>query len=188
MLRRELVSALIERACLADPWPVDATGFMDRVAEARPRLSLIGQELARCIGEILTEHAALVRKLGSARQWPTLHQDLQQQLNGLLPARFVSATPWDRLRHIARYLKAMTIRIDKVREDPARDAQRQAELAPLVQNLGRALAQRKGQVDTRLEDFRWLVEELRVSLFAQTLRTPMPVSVKRLQKAWEALR
>jgi ATP-dependent helicase HrpA len=61
-------------------------------------------------------------------------------------------------------------------------------LAPLVQNLGRALAQRKGQVDTRLEDFRWLVEELRVSLFAQTLRTPMPVSVKRLQKAWEALR
>jgi ATP-dependent helicase HrpA len=82
----------------------------------------------------------------------------------------------------------MTIRIDKVREDPDRDAQRQSELAPLIQNLARAIAQRKGRLDPRLEDFRWLVEELRVSLFAQTLRTPMPVSVKRLQKAWEALR
>ena len=187
-LRHELTAALIERACLADPWPVDAAAFALRVSEARPRLSLIGQELARCVGEIMTEHATLTRKLGAARQWAALQQDLQQQLASLLPARFISATPWERLRHLPRYLKAMTIRIDKVREDPARDAQRQAEMAPLIQNLSRALAQRKGRPDARLDDFRWLLEELRVSLFAQTLRTPMPVSIKRLQKAWEALR
>jgi ATP-dependent helicase HrpA len=186
-LRRELVAALIERACLAEPWPGDSGGFVTRLAEARQRLSLIGQELARCVGEVLLEHSALLKKLGSARQWPWLHQDLQQQLNALLPNRFVSSTPWDRMRHLPRYLKAMALRIDKVREDPERDAHRQAELAPLIQNLVRALSQRKGRPDPRLEDFRWLLEELRVSLFAQTLRTPMPVSVKRLQKAWEAL-
>ncbi|MEN9772950.1 MAG: ATP-dependent helicase HrpA, partial [Pseudomonadota bacterium] len=187
-LRRELVEAMLERACLAEPWPADAQAFADRLQEARPRLALIGQELARCVGEILAEHAALGRKLTAARQWPALHQDLTQQVAGLLPARFVSTTPWERLRHLPRYLKAIALRIDKVREDPQRDAQRQAELAPLLQNFSRARAQRKGQLDPRLEDFRWLLEELRVSLFAQTLRTPMPVSVKRLQKAWEGLR
>ncbi|MEN9316663.1 MAG: hypothetical protein RIS35_3056, partial [Pseudomonadota bacterium] len=69
----------------------------------------------------------------------------------------------------------------------ARDAQKLAELAPLVTNLRRLQSQRRGQPDARLEEFRWLLEELRVSLFAQELRTPMPVSVKRLQKAWSAL-
>jgi ATP-dependent helicase HrpA len=187
-LRRELVAALLERACLAEPWPVDAIGFAERVAAARPRLGLIGQELARCVGEILGEHAVLARKLPAARQWPALHQDLTQQVAALLPRRFVAATPWDRLRHLPRYLKAIALRIDKVREDPVRDAARQAELAPLLANFQRTLAQRKGRIDPRLEEFRWLLEELRVSLFAQSLRTPMPVSVKRLQKAWEALR
>jgi ATP-dependent helicase HrpA len=187
-LRRELVAALLERACLAEPWPVDAASFAERVAAARPRLGLIGQELARCVGEILGEHAVLARKLPAARQWPALHQDLTQQVAALLPRRFVAATPWDRLRHLPRYLKAIALRIDKVREDPVRDAARQAELAPLLANFQRTLAQRKGRIDPRLEEFRWLLEELRVSLFAQSLRTPMPVSVKRLQKAWEALR
>ncbi len=187
-LRGELVSALLERACLTEPWPVDAAGFAERLAAARPRLGLIGQELARCVGEILAEQMVLVRKLPGARQWPALYQDLSQQLSALLPARFIASTAWDRLRHLPRYLKAMAMRIDKVREDPARDAERLAELAPLLANFQRALSQRKGQIDPRLEEFRWLLEELRVSLFAQSLRTPMPVSIKRLQKAWEALR
>ena len=80
------------------------------------------------------------------------------------------------------------MRIDKLREDSVRDARLQAEMAPLVLNLRRLLQQRRGLDDARLEEFRWMLEELRVSLFAQTLRTPMPVSVKRLQKAWDALR
>ena len=61
------------------------------------------------------------------------------------------------------------------------------ELLPLLSNYRRLLAQRKGEQDPRLDEFRWLLEELRVSLFAQELRTPMPVSVKRLQKAWASL-
>jgi ATP-dependent helicase HrpA len=62
-----------------------------------------------------------------------------------------------------------------------------AELGPLQTACARAVAARKGVPDPRLEEFRWLLEELRVSLFAQELRTPMPVSVKRLQKVWASI-
>jgi ATP-dependent helicase HrpA len=109
------------------------------------------------------------------------------QLQRLMPKRFVAQTPWAALHHLPRYLKGITLRLDKLRADPARDAQRLAELRPLEQRYWRTLADRKGAVDARLSEYRWLIEELRVSFFAQELRTPQPVSVKRLDKAWEQL-
>ncbi|MBP7667036.1 MAG: DUF3418 domain-containing protein, partial [Burkholderiaceae bacterium] len=84
-------------------------------------------------------------------------------------------------------LKAVTLRLDKWRADPARDAQRLAELRPIEQRYIRRLAEQKGVADARLDEYRWLLEELRVSFFAQELRTPQPVSVKRLDKAWQQL-
>ena len=101
--------------------------------------------------------------------------------------RFVADTPWPRLAHFARYLKAITLRLDKLRADPARDTQRLAELRPQEQRYWRLLAERKGAADERMSEFRWLLEELRVSFFAQELRTPQPVSVKRLDKLWAQL-
>ena len=187
-LKNDLLAALIARACLADPLPADEAAFRNRLEASRPRLTLIGQELARVTAEVLTEHAALVRKLAQARAWPAAADDVQVQLAGLLPKRFVVLTPWEQLRHLPRYLRGVAMRLDKLREDPARDAKLMAEISPLITNFRRTLSQRKGAVDARLEEFRWMLEELRVSLFAQTLRTPMPVSVKRLQKAWDAIR
>ena len=95
---------------------------------------------------------------------------------------------WERLAHFPRYLKAAVLRIDKLRANPARDAQLMADWRALAQpfereRLGRL---RAGVVEPALEEFRWLLEELRVGLFAQELKTPMPVSVKRLQKIWDA--
>jgi len=78
----------------------------------------------------------------------------------------------------------ISLRLEKYRADPARDALRLAELKPLEQKYWRLVAERKGQTDARMLEFRWLLEELRVSFFAQELRTPQPVSVKRLEKAW----
>jgi ATP-dependent helicase HrpA len=86
-----------------------------------------------------------------------------------------------------RYLKAITLRLDKLKGDPARDAQRLSELRPLDQRYIRRLAELKGTHDARLDEFRWLLEELRVSLFAQELRTPQPVSIKRLEKVWQQM-
>ena len=102
----------------------------------------------------------------------------------LLTKNFLLQTPWLQLQHLPRYLKAMTLRLDKFRADPARDAARLAELRPLEQRFWRLVAERKGLADGRLQEFRWMLEELRVSFFAQELRTPQPVSLKRLDKAW----
>ncbi|HMN82428.1 MAG TPA: ATP-dependent RNA helicase HrpA [Burkholderiaceae bacterium] len=186
-LRADLVDAVLERACFADPLPADRAAFEQRVDEARPRLNLIGQELARSALAILIEHAAVQKKLTAAKGFPAAHADIEQQLAALLPKRFLIGTPAAQLNHLPRYLKAVAMRLDKLKGDPARDAARQAEMAPLQQGYRRALAGRKGHRDARLEDFRWALEELRVSLFAQELRTPMPVSVKRLQRSWDAL-
>ena len=92
-----------------------------------------------------------------------------------------------------RYLKAAALRLDKLRSDPARDAQRAAELAPLEQAWRRELAARArlggaSRTAAELEQFGWLLEELRVSLFAQELKTPVPVSPKRLAKLWHSIR
>ena len=113
--------------------------------------------------------------------------DIGAQLARLMPKRFIAATPWPQLAHLPRYLKAIPMRLDKLRADPARDAQRLAELRPLEQRYLRFVADRKGVADARLDEFRWLLEELRVGLFAQELRTPQPVSVKRLDKVWAQL-
>jgi len=188
-LKRDLVDALIDRACLGDPWPTDRAAFDERVLQARPRVTLVGNELARTVAAILTEYANLAKKLAAVRTVaPAAFADITQQLAGLMPARFVSATDPARLGHLARYLKAASTRLDKLRAEPARDAQRMAELAPLVSNVLRAQAALKGRRDPRLDDFRWMIEELRVSLFAQELRTPMPVSVKRLERVWDSIR
>ncbi|HEX2518633.1 MAG TPA: DUF3418 domain-containing protein, partial [Castellaniella sp.] len=138
-------------------------------------------------GGILAERAALQKKLPQARPWPDVLQDLQQQLAALVGKWFVRDTPAEQLKHLSRYLKAAQMRIEKLRQDPARDAQLMADIAALAVPWQRAVAQRKGAPDAQLQAFRWQMEELRVALFAQTLRTPFPVSVKRLQKAWSAL-
>ena len=104
-----------------------------------------------------------------------------------MPKRFLAATPWTAAAALPRYLKAITLRLDKLRADPARDAARLAELRPQEQRYWRLVAERKGAVDDRMQELRWLLEELRVSFFAQELRTPQPVSVKRLDKLWAQL-
>jgi ATP-dependent helicase HrpA len=186
-LREQLIGLAIERAFLAEPLPTDAAQFERRLADGRGRLTLIANEIARSAAAVLTEHAAAVRKLKDARAGKDTADDINAQLARLVSKRFLAQTPWAALAHLPRYLKGVVMRLDKLRADPARDAQRLAELRPLEQRWLRLLAERKGVPDARLDEFRWLLEELRVSLFAQELRTPQPVSVKRLEKVWDQL-
>lgn len=168
----------------ADPLPTDAASFKARVEEGRTRLNLIAQEVARLAGTVLVEYAAAIRKLKDAKPPKDVADDITGQLQRLMPKRFIVQTPYTQLQHFPRYLKAITLRLDKLKGDPARDAQRLTELRPLDQRYTRRLAELKGVLDARTDEFRWLLEELRVSLFAQELRTPQPVSIKRLEKAW----
>ncbi|KVA06314.1 ATP-dependent RNA helicase HrpA [Burkholderia latens] len=186
-LRDQLIDTALDRACLQEPLPDDDASFHARRDEGRSRLNLLAQEIARLVGQILAEYAGLAKKLAQAKPFAQAHADLQQQLGALVGKRFVIDTPYAQLAHFPRYLKGIALRIDKLKADPARDAKQSAELLPLVQQYQRAVSQRGGVVDPRLAEFRWLLEELRISLFAQELRTPMPVSVKRLHKVWESM-
>ena len=186
-LRDQLVDTALDRACLQDPLPADDVAFHTRRDEGRSRLTLLAQEIARLVGQILSEYAGVTKKLVQARPFAAAHADMQSQLDALIGKRFVIDTPYAQLAHFPRYLKGIVLRVDKLKADLARDGRQFAEFHPLLQNYQRALAQRGGVMDVRLAEFRWMLEELRISLFAQELRTPMPVSVKRLYKVWESM-
>ncbi|MBT9503212.1 MAG: ATP-dependent RNA helicase HrpA [Burkholderiaceae bacterium] len=183
-LREQIIGVALDRAFLADPLPTDEFAFKRRIEEGRTRLNLIAQEVARLTGVVLIDYAAAARKLKDSRPAKEVADDIQAQLQRLCPKNFVTATPWAQLQHLPRYLKGIVMRLDKLRADPARDSQRLAELRPMEQRYLRRLSELKGTHDGRVDDFRWQLEELRISLFAQELRTPQPVSVKRLEKVW----
>lgn len=186
-LRGQIIEVALDRAFLMDPLPSDELSFKKRIDEGRGRLTLIANEVARLAGLILLEFAAATRKIKDTKNAAEATTDCAQQLQKLMPKRFMVATPWNQLQHFARYLKAIVLRLDKWRADPARDAAKVLELKPQEQRYWRLVAERKGAVDDRMLEFRWLLEELRVSFFAQELRTPQPVSIKRLDKAWAQL-
>jgi ATP-dependent helicase HrpA len=186
-LKAQIIDVALDRAFLLDPLPNDEITFKRRIEEGRGRLTLIANEVARLAGTILLEFGAATRKIKDTKNAPDATADCTGQLQRLMPKNFMAATPWPQLQHCARYLKAVTLRLDKYRADPARDAQRLAELKPQEQRYWRLVAERKGAQDARMLEFRWLLEELRVSFFAQELRTPQPVSIKRLEKAWGQL-
>jgi ATP-dependent helicase HrpA len=187
-LRAQLVAATLERSCMAEPWPGDEAAFRRRKEEARPRIALVAGEIARLVSTILAEHGQAQKKLAQIKAFPAVAEDIREQLAQLLPRDFIVATPFERLAHFPRYLKAAALRIDKLRTDPARDERFAREFALLARPWERERAARlkSGAADPHLEAFRWMLEELRVQLFAQELRTPVPVSVKRLQKVWES--
>ena len=186
-LRAQIIELALDRAFLTDPLPTDEAAFTRRVEEGRGRLTLIANEIARTANAILTEHAGALRKLKDSKPPADVATDIAQQLSRLVPKRFLTTTPYAQLQHLPRYLKAAQLRLDKLRADPARDAARLADLRPQDQRFWRLVAERKGVQDPRLQELRWLLEELRVSFFAQELRTPQPVSLKRLDKCWAQL-
>jgi ATP-dependent helicase HrpA len=186
-LRAQLLELTLRRACLGEPWPTDAAAFRQRCAEAKPRLGLLAQEICRLAGTVLTKWQAVRKKLPAFKAHVAAVRDIEQQLGRLIGKRFIVDTPFERLQYFPRYLEAIALRLDKLGLNPARDAQLLAEYAPLWIHYERraALLAQQGIADPRVEQFRWLLEELRVQLFAQELRTPTPVSVKRLRKMWE---
>ena len=183
-LREQIITLALNRAFLQEPLPTDEFAFKQRADEGRMRITLIATEIARLTLTILNEYAVAIRKIKDTKNAPEAVADITQQLGRLMPKTFLNITPWSALQNFPRYLKAMVLRLDKYRTDSERDALRLSELRPLEQRYWRCVAERHGIMDERLQEFRWLLEELRVSFFAQELKTPQPVSIKRLEKAW----
>ncbi len=186
-LRDQIIDKAIEIACLQDPLPLDAAAFNRRKDEGKSRLGLLVNEIARLVGQILGEFHGLPKKLQGLPQ--AAASDMQAQLQGLLHKRFLADNDYAQLAHFPRYLKALNVRIEKLRGDLARDTRLMGEWNQAASQYLRVARDRSAgkNTDPKLVEFRWMLEELRVSLFAQELRTPMPVSAKRLLKVWESM-
>ncbi|WP_371875693.1 ATP-dependent RNA helicase HrpA [Duganella dendranthematis] len=186
-LREQIINKALDIACLQDPLPIDAASFAKRKDEGKSRLVLLVNEIARLLSQVLTEFHGLPKRLQGLSQQAA--QDMQQQLQGLVHKRFLQENDYSQLAHFPRYLKAMNVRIEKLRGDPARDTKLMAEWQQAAAAYLRASRDKSAgkNTDPKMVEFRWMLEELRVSLFAQELRTPMPVSAKRLLKVWESM-
>lgn len=187
-LQQQWIKLTLMRSALAAGLPTTQDEFNTKAQEARSRMNLIAQEIGKVLLIILNEYSALNKKLQAlSKSFPECVADIQNQLNWLLPKGFLLKKPWEQLAHYPRYLKAAQIRLERVRNSVDRDKQLMKDVMDLQLHWVRASSQLKGQEDESLSQFAWQLQELRVSLFAQELRTPMPVSVKRLQKAWETM-
>jgi ATP-dependent helicase HrpA len=190
-LAADLSTAICDRAFVGDdPLPRTEAAFAEQVKRARTRLPAVAEGAHRLLGAIASAYQGLSHRLAAL---PPAHSrfaaDVRAQRDALVHPGFFVDTPWDRLQHLPRYLGALDRRLGKYLEEPARDARHAASVAALwLRYKERAERNRSaGRADPALEDFRWLLEELKVSLFAQELKTPSPVSYKRVEKAWAAL-
>jgi ATP-dependent helicase HrpA len=115
--------------------------------------------------------------------------DVKEQLTGLVYPGFVTATGWEKLADLSRYLRGIQRRLDKLPQDPYRDRERMLKVHQMQrlyeETLHRLPPERRSSPE--LTRIRWMIEELRVSYFAQVLGTPMPISDKRIRKALEEL-
>jgi ATP-dependent helicase HrpA len=190
-LRDDLLTAITDRAFIAeDALPRTQKAFDAQRARARARLPAVTEAATRLLATIAEEYQRTAARLASAKG-PLARPaaDIRAQLSRLIYKGFFSSTPWEQLAQIPRYLKAMQLRLDKYGSSPERDAKHAQSIAELVKRYDAQLEKHRqaGVRDPRLEEFRWALEELRVSLFAQELRTPYPVSYKRLEKMWSGI-
>jgi ATP-dependent helicase HrpA len=185
--------------------------FQTVVADARGRLAGLAQKLVDQLGVILQLRQQVAQRIGAVSvpaTKPKSLNDLSQlgqltakpklaktsplsaELAALLPPRFLETIPFDRLPHLPRYLKALLLRVERAAQNPPKDRERAALVVPYVTALRQLVAKPPHSAEARAgrEAFRWLIEEFKVSVFAQELGTAVPVSPKRLDEALAKLR
>ena len=186
-LESELLAAITRRVFVGDEPPVrDPAAFERRLAHARERLLTCAEESCAVAGEILALHHRLRKRLDGSLSPAWIHavRDMREQLSRLVRPGFVRETPWHWLQQIPRYLAAIELRLEKLQGGVERDQANLRQFRPLWE----VYLSRHGRADGRdpaLEEYRWLLEELRVSLFAQQLGTLRPVSIKRLSRYFD---
>ena len=188
----DLMALAFDRAFLDDAWSIrDQAAFEQCREQGRPRLGPALLEIGERLAEILAAAHQVRAALAATTQpnWRSSVEDMQTQLDRLVYRGFVHDIDPAQMRHLPRYLKAMALRVEKLPSAAPRDQQLMQEMHAVYADWQRRdeQARRQGTFDARLDEIRWLLEELRVSLFAQSLKTTQPVSVKRIRKRWEAL-
>ncbi len=186
-------------------WPLGEVEFTKAVQATRLEIPGLAQKLVDQVGVILRTRKEIQQRCGPSPVLPTtkakMLSDLSQlsiatkdaakptnvwaeELEALLPRNFLITIPFAQLAHIPRYLKALAMRMERAKLNPVKDKERAQQIAPYLIKL-RALQEnppKSAEARMRLEEFRWMVEEYKVSLFAQELGTAFPISPKRLEE------
>ena len=191
VLRADLIAAICDRAFIGeDPLPREAKSFEAQIKRARTRLPAVSEAACRIVSSVADVQHQLALALGAATgSLARPANNIRQQLQHLIYPGFLTQTPWPQLSHITRYLQAMRMRLSKYPANIERDAKHTASIAEVWNryDMRRDQQARAGIEDPRMIEYRWQIEELRVSLYAQELRTPYPVSYKRLDKLWQTM-
>lgn len=178
-LPEQAYTAISQWTCGRSVTPLNRDAFARELGQARAGLRGVVPRLLDLLREIFARRQEL---LIHPQPYPGLAEDLA----ALLRPDFIGTTPFPQLPHVPRYLKAMKMRADRWKQQPARDTQRARQLAPYVAAVT-ALPPESGSTEAAVR-LRWLVEEYRVSLFAQELGTAEPVSLVKLDQALQTLR
>ncbi len=186
-LSGEIARAAVHHACLDGQPPVrDAATFQQRLDTCHTALGAAHAELSRRLGAILHEAAAISARINRTGLPAAARDDMATQLAWLIFPGFVVTVPWAWLENYPRYLAAMQMRAERAALNPAGDARKLAEFTPAWQRYEAfvSLEIKPPHDRVRLQEYRWLTEEFRISLFAQELRTAVPVSARRLDALW----
>ena len=191
-LEEELVNLIVERAFLEGrPEIRDQAAFEQRIGECRGEMLTRANQVCDQLQAVLERYQQVRKALSGITQknWLNSVRDMQAQLDRLVYRGFMAEVPEAHLKDYPRFLQGLLKRIEKLPQAAARDRQRMAEMSEIVGKWSDWAAQcrREGRLDERVDEIHWMLEELRISLFAQELGTAYPVSAKRVQKRWQAL-
>ena len=168
-----------------EPLVRTATEFASRRQQRGRRIAEATQDVAKWLGALTEGYFATRRELEAMRgdRWSSAIADINHQLQWLMPDRFLSITPWQWLKHYPRYFKAIAYRLDKLRGEADRDRDNMETVSHLwTRWLAMHSDDQQSPQQQSTSEFRWMIEELRVSLFAQPLGTSIKVSPKRCEK------
>jgi ATP-dependent helicase HrpA len=186
-LEDELVNKVFDRTFLdGQPEIRDAESFESRYSTCKGQLLTVSNELCEHLAKLLEAYHQARKEINSITQvnWMNSVMDMQAHLDRLVYQGFLQRVPESQLQEYPRYLKGLIKRVEKLAHAASRDQQRMNEMADLQRKWLQwdAVFRKEGRADERIEEIRWGLEELRISLFAQELGTKYPVSVKRLEK------
>ncbi|NNG14514.1 MAG: DUF3418 domain-containing protein, partial [Gammaproteobacteria bacterium] len=190
-LLQDLEDAIIDYALFTDVDDIRSEEVFNTLAtEAKKKLVKVSDETCEMLHKTLAQHHKVAKRLQGniPLNWFDAIKDIRQQLGCLIYEGFISATPRQWLKHLPRYIEAINLRLDKLQRSVDADKKRQAELQKHWNKVYNQVSEEPYQwLPPEWETYRWMVEEMRVSLFAQELKTSIPVSIKKLDKQSDLL-
>jgi len=182
-LKDEVISKVLENILSKDTLPYQQQAFHTILHTMQKELFQLTTDICGHLKNILQEYQEVITVIRKATPFLPNLDDLKTHVESLVFKGFIEKTPFSQFPHLCRYLKAIKLRLQRLEHSPTKDAQKLAEILP----LWNAFVQKSKTPNIKLEEFRWLLEELRVATFAPELKTIQPVSVAKLQKIWQTL-